>query len=160
MKTYSLFILSILVFTLVIPFSVTAQTSKTKETTLFPKGQKAPAGNFVGTVWVENLVDVDSVYTLISGSVTFEPGARTNWHLHPSGQILLVTEGTGYHQIKGQPKQIIWKGDVIKCPPNVPHWHGASPTSSMTHIHIVPNTEKGIVQWLEPVTEAEYQKSK
>ncbi len=155
----------LIAFAVVLLFSLsaTAQTGKptaTNQNTIFPKGEKAPAGNFTGTVWVKPLVDNDTIYNLTSGSVTFEPGARTNWHAHPAGQILLVTEGTGFHQIKGQPKEVIRKGDVVKCPPNVPHWHGASPGSSMTHIHIVPNTEKGIVQWMQPVSDEEYNSSK
>ncbi|ADB37993.1 (R)-mandelonitrile lyase [Spirosoma linguale] len=146
-----------------ISLSATAQTSAptaASKTTVFPKGEKAPAGNFTGTVWVQPLVDNDSVYNLISGSVTFESGARTNWHIHPTGQILMITEGTGYHQIKGQPRELIRRGEVVKCPPNVAHWHGASPGSSMTHIYMIPNTEKGIVQWLQPVSEEEYNRSK
>jgi len=144
---------------LLFSLSATAQSAQHRaagQTGLFPRGEKAPAGNFTGIVWVHPLVETDSVYNLISGSVTFEPGARTNWHIHPAGQLLLVTEGMGYHQIIGQAKQVIRKGDVVKCPPNVAHWHGASPTQSMTHIHIIPNTEKGIVQWLQPVSQGEY----
>ena len=67
-----------------------------------------------------------------------------------------MTDGVGYHQIKGEPIQIIRKGDVIKCPPDVVHWHGASNDSSMTHIYIVPNTKYGIVKWMEPVTDEKY----
>lgn len=148
-------------FAVVLFFSLPAAAQKGKnvaasQSTIFPKGEKAPGDNFTGTVWLHSLVPDDSVYNLISGSVTFESGARTNWHSHSSGQILLITEGTGYHQIKGGPKQVIKKGDVVRCPPNVAHWHGASPSSSMTHIHIVPNTERGIVNWLQPVTDEEY----
>ncbi|MCX6216237.1 cupin domain-containing protein [Spirosoma sp.] len=148
---------------LLFSLSVAAQTSAltaASQHAVFPKGQKATAGNFTGTVWVQPLVDNDSVYNLISGSVTFEPGARTNWHIHPTGQILMITEGAGYHQIKGQPRELIRKGEVVKCPPNVPHWHGASSGSSMTHIYMIPNTEKGIVQWMQPVSEEEYNRSK
>lgn len=123
---------------------------------IFPKGQPAPADFFTGNAWVTGLVNNDSVFTTVAGSVLFEAGARSNWHLHPCGQILLVTSGVGYHQIKGQPIEIIRKGDVIKCPPQVLHWHGASKDSSMSHIYILPNTEKGIVEWKEPVTDEEY----
>ncbi len=123
---------------------------------IFPKGRLAPAEFFTGNAYVTGLVDNDSVFTIAAGSVFFEAGARSNWHLHPAGQILIVTDGVGYHQIKGQPIEIIKKGDVVKCPPNVVHWHGASKESSMTHIYIVPNTEKGIVEWMEPVTDEEY----
>lgn len=135
-------------------------TKRATEGAIFSKGEKGPAQTFTGTVWVQNLVAADSVYQLATGSVTFEPGARSFWHSHPSGQILLVTDGVGYHQLKGEPRQIIRKGDVVKCPPNIPHWHGASVDSPMTHIHIVPNTEKGIVNWLQAVTDAEYNGSR
>ncbi len=150
-------VISILVMLFVfIGCSLENETDDVSNETIFPKGEKGPARNFTGTVWVYSLVPNDSIYTMVSGSVTFEQGARSNWHSHPAGQILLVTDGRGYHQIKGEPKQVIRKGDVVKCPPDIAHWHGASPESSMTHIHIVPNTEKGIVQWLQPVTDEEY----
>lgn len=127
---------------------------------IFPRGENAPANNFTGTVWVKPLVPNDSVFNCVIGSVTFEPGARSNWHYHPAGQILLVTEGTGYYQEKGQSISVIRKGDVIKCLPNVEHWHGASPGSMMTHIAINPNTEKGIVVWLQKVSDEEYKNLK
>jgi len=72
------------------------------------------------------------------------------------GSDIDVTAGVGYHQIQGQPKKIIRKGDVVQCPPNKTHWHGASQNSSMTHIYILPNTEKGIVEWMDPVTDEEF----
>ncbi|GAB2554825.1 hypothetical protein GCM10027190_01460 [Spirosoma areae] len=117
---------------------------------------RGPAATFTGTVWVTSLVPNDAIYTTVAGSVAFEPGARSFWHSHPTGQLLIVTDGVGYHQIKGEPKQLIRKGDVVKCPPNVIHWHGASPGSRMTHLYIIPNTDKGIVKWLQAVTDAEY----
>jgi quercetin dioxygenase-like cupin family protein len=104
------------------------------------------------------LVDVDSVLTTAVGNVYFEPGARSNWHSHPAGQILIITDGVGYHQIEGQPIETIKKGDVIKCPPNVRHWHGASPDVGLQQLYIVPNTEKGIVNWQEAVTDEVYNK--
>nr|WP_233208065.1 cupin domain-containing protein [Siphonobacter sp. BAB-5405] len=102
------------------------------------------------------LVDADSAYTTSVGNVYFEPGARSNWHTHPGGQILIITAGVGFHQIVGQPKQILRKGDVVKCPPNTLHWHGASPDVGMQQLYIVPNTDKGIVEWKQPVTDQEY----
>lgn len=117
---------------------------------------KGPATTFTGTAWVTSLVPNDSIYTTVAGSVTFEPGARSYWHSHPTGQILIVTDGVGYHQIKGETKQQIRKGDVVKCPPNVIHWHGASPGSRMTHLYIIPNADKGIVNWMQAVTDVEY----
>ncbi|HEY5745877.1 MAG TPA: carboxymuconolactone decarboxylase family protein [Chryseolinea sp.] len=123
---------------------------------IFPKGQTGPNPNMTGTVWVYNMMGQDSVMTNSVGNVTFEPGARTHWHAHFAGQILLVTDGMGYHQIKGKPIEIIRKGDVIKCPPKVEHWHGATPTHSLTHIAITQNTKEGRVTWLRKVTEEEY----
>ncbi|MGG7437995.1 cupin domain-containing protein [Chryseobacterium arthrosphaerae] len=89
--------------------------------------------------------------------VTFEPGARPKWHLHPGGQIILVTDGIGYYQEKGQQKKILHKGDVIKCPPNVEHWHGASKDSYFVQVAVTDN-KNGSVIWLQPVTEEEYYK--
>lgn len=125
---------------------------------IFPKGSLGPAENFTGKVWNIGLVPNDSVYNTVIGNVYFEPGARSNWHIHPSGQILVITDGVGFHQIKGQPKQTIRKGDVVKCPPNVEHWHGASSGTGLQQLYILPKTEKGIVQWLQPVTDEEYNK--
>ncbi|WP_163713050.1 cupin domain-containing protein [Mangrovibacterium lignilyticum] len=123
---------------------------------VFQQGQLAPAQFFTGNAYVTGLVSNDSVFTTAAGEVYFEAGARSNWHLHPSGQILIVTSGVGYHQLIGEPIEVIHKGDVVKCPPNVLHWHGASKDSAMSHIYIVPNTEKGIVEWKQPVTDEEY----
>lgn len=123
---------------------------------IFPKGQLGPAENFTGKAWNAGLVANDTVYNTLVGNVYFEPGARSNWHIHPAGQILIITGGVGYHQIKGQPRQTIRKGDVVKCPPNVMHWHGASRDTGVQQLYIVPNTEKGIVEWLQPVTDEEY----
>jgi quercetin dioxygenase-like cupin family protein len=127
---------------------------------IFPKGEKGPAEHFTGNAFNTGLVDDDSTYHTLVGNVYFEPGARSNWHSHPSGQILIITDGVGYHQIKGQPKQTIRKGDVVKCPPNVLHWHGASRDTGMQQLYILPNTEKGIVTWLQKVTDEEYNNSK
>jgi len=76
--------------------------------------------------------------------------------MHPSGQILIVTDGVGYYQEKGQPRRTMKKGDVIKCPPNVMHWHGASRDTGLQQMYILPKTENGIVQWLQPVSDGEY----
>ena len=139
------------------------QTSKKEDKELnaiFPKGELGPAENFTGNAWNTPLLPDDSTYNTVIGNVYFEPGARSNWHRHPSGQILIITDGVGYHQIKGQPRQTIKKGDVVKCPPNVEHWHGASPETGMQQLYILPKTEKGIVTWLHKVTDEEYNISK
>ncbi len=133
-----------------------SENNKTELQAIFPKGALGAAENFTGNAWNTPLVANDSTYNTVMGNVYFEPGARSNWHRHPSGQILIITDGVGYHQIKGQPRQTIKKGDVVQCPPNVLHWHGASPDIGLQQMYILPKTEKGIVQWLQPVTDEEY----
>lgn len=123
---------------------------------IFPKGQRAPTTNFTGTVWVQTVIESDSAINIPVGYVTFEPGARSHWHSHPGGQILLAMGGIGYYQERGKPIQILRKGDAVKCPPNVPHWHGASPAVGFMQVAMTPNTSTGRVVWLQPVTEEEY----
>jgi quercetin dioxygenase-like cupin family protein len=123
---------------------------------IFPQGELGPAENFTGKAWHYSLVANDTMYNTLVGNVYFEPGARSNWHIHPAGQILIITAGVGYYQEKGQPKRILHKGDVIKCPPNVEHWHGASPGTGLQQMYILSKTEKGIVTWLQKVTDDEY----
>ena len=123
---------------------------------IFPKGEKGPEENFTGNAYNYGMVMPDSTYTTVVGNVYFEPGARSNWHTHPGGQILIITDGEGYHQIEGKPVDTLRKGDVVKCPPETKHWHGASADTGMQQIYIVPNTEKGIVNWMEEVTDAQY----
>ncbi|WP_321332672.1 carboxymuconolactone decarboxylase family protein [uncultured Bacteroides sp.] len=120
------------------------------------KGVQASSENFTGTVWVNMNIKAEDNYNAIIGTVTFEPGARTNWHTHASGQILFVTSGVGYYQEKGKPVQIIKEGDVIKIPKNVEHWHGASHHNAMTHIAIVPDSGRDKTKWLSRVTDKEY----
>jgi quercetin dioxygenase-like cupin family protein len=132
-----------------------AENTKQERVLVFPRGEKITNKNFTGTVYLQMLMDADSLNSTSVGNVTFEPGARSNWHLHPQGQILLVTNGVGYYQEKGQSKKILRKGDVIKCPPNVPHWHGASPDSEFIQVAIT-GRENGPTVWLGPVTDEEY----
>lgn len=112
--------------------------------------------NFTGKVWVEILVADDRTWNTQIGNVTFSPSSRTNWHYHPGGQILLVTKGSGYYQEKGKPIRIVKAGDIIQCPPNTHHWHGATPTEELSHIAIGTNMQAGPVTWLEPVSDEEY----
>ncbi|MCD2422169.1 cupin domain-containing protein [Niabella pedocola] len=126
------------------------------ETTLFPRGQQLPAEWFSGDAFLTPLVGKDKNNEFSAGAVTFEPGARTNWHTHPKGQVLIVTEGTGWYQEKGKPAQSIKKGDVVNIPENVEHWHGATATGKMVHIAITNYKEDVQVTWLQPVTEEEY----
>lgn len=136
----------------------TTEDMKTEKTTevIFPQGDKGAEEFFTGNAYNYGLVGNDTTYNMLVGNVYFEPGARSNWHTHASGQILIITDGKGYHQLEGGPIEVLKKGDVVKCPPNVKHWHGASPDEGMQQLYIVPNTEKGIVDWMEAVTDEQY----
>jgi quercetin dioxygenase-like cupin family protein len=132
--------------------------SKNDNTIVFPKGEKITNDNFTGTAYLQMLIAADSLNSTAVGNVTFEPGARTKWHSHPGGQILLVTDGVGYYQEKGQPKKILRKGDAIKCPPNVPHWHGASADTAFVQV-AVTNNDKGATVWMDVVSDTVYNSS-
>jgi quercetin dioxygenase-like cupin family protein len=123
---------------------------------IFPKGDQASPDYFTGTVWVKSLVSADDAFHTQVANVVFEPGARNHWHTHPGGQILIATAGRGYYQEKGKPIQLLHPGDVVRILPDVEHWHGAAPDSEFTHLAINTNTQKGVVEWLEPVTDEEY----
>jgi 4-carboxymuconolactone decarboxylase len=118
--------------------------------------QPAPAGYFTGTVRVERLFAAAEPARASGGLVTFEAGARSAWHTHPLGQTLIVTAGIGRVQHWGGPIQEIKKGDIVSIPPNVKHWHGASPGSSMSHIAIGEQLEGKAVEWMEKVSDAEF----
>ena len=137
--------------------SANMETTENKnENAIFPKGEKAPAENFTGTVWVKGLVPRSANNNYTIGSVTFEPGARSNWHTHPAGQILLVTAGTGLYQERGKPVRRINQGEAIVCEAGIEHWHGASPTSPMSHLAVTNFKGETAVVWLKPVTDEEY----
>lgn len=136
--------------------SIMEKTENKNENTIFPKGEKAPPENFTGTVYVEMLAQKTENNNFSVANVTFEPGARTNWHTHPAGQTLLVIDGTGLYQEKGKPVRTINKGEVILCSPDIEHWHGASPTSQMSHVVITNFKGDTQVNWLKPVTDEEY----
>lgn len=136
----------------------TMENPKNETSAIFPMEEPVNGETFTGKTWHTPLVPSDSTLTTVVGNVYFEPGARSHWHSHPSGQILLITDGAGFHQIEGQPKQNLKKGDVVTCPPNVLHWHGASPDMGMHQLFIVPNTENGIVDWKQAVSDLEYLK--
>jgi quercetin dioxygenase-like cupin family protein len=93
-------------------------------------------------------------------TATFAPGAKLDWHIHPAGQILIITEGTGYYQEKGKPIQVVHKGDVIKCIPGIAHWHGASPQSTFTYIAVSTKGAVNKTEWLQRVTDTEYNSAK
>jgi len=127
-----------------------------KYKTIFPRGEKINNDYFSGMAWLEMLVPNDDIFNCPIGNVTFEPGVRNNWHKHPGGQILLATSGVGYFQEKDKPIQLFQAGEVIKILPDVVHWHGAAPNSQFSHLAISTNPQKGIVEWLQPVTDEEY----
>lgn len=134
--------------------SETAMEQKTEP--IFPKGEKVTNNNFSGTVYLHMMGAGDTALHTSFGNVTFEPKARTNWHSHPGGQILFITEGQGYYQAKGHPAQPLRKGDVVEIPRNVVHWHGAAPDSEFAHLAVSLNTDDGGAVWFGLVTEEEY----
>jgi quercetin dioxygenase-like cupin family protein len=117
--------------------------------------KRGPAEYFSGTSWVTMLAGENATDCIVA-DVAFEPGCRNNWHTHAAGQILLVTEGLGYYQEKGQPARLLRAGDVVSIAPDVVHWHGAAADSLFSHLAINPNVSKGVADWLAPVTEEEY----
>ena len=118
--------------------------------------RRAPKENFTGTVWQEPIVEAPAPARIRAARVSFEPGARTNWHSHPLGQTLYVISGVGRFQTTGGPVQEIRPGDVIWIPPGEKHWHGGSPTNAMTHIAMQEALDGNHATWMEPVTDAEY----
>jgi len=124
-----------------------------------PSG-KGPEEYFTGTVRIDPLFEATEAGRALGVSVTFEPGARTAWHTHPLGQTLIVTSGCGWVQSEGGTKMEIRPGDVVSCLPNEKHWHGATPTTAMTHIAIVEKNEDGkTVEWMEKVSNEQYEAS-
>jgi len=118
---------------------------------------KVPADWFTGTVRIDPLFQTTAPARVAGASVTFEPGARTAWHTHPLGQTLIVTAGCGRAQREGGEIEAIHPGDVIWFPPGEKHWHGAAPTTFMTHIAIQENLDGKVVEWLEKVSDEQYQ---
>jgi quercetin dioxygenase-like cupin family protein len=116
----------------------------------------APSEHFIGSVHVVPLFRSDDPLHAAAASVTFEPGARTAWHTHPVGQILIVTAGTGWVQQWGGPVEVIRQGDIVRIPAGVKHWHGATATTSMTHTAIVEPQGDKTVDWMEQVSSSQY----
>jgi quercetin dioxygenase-like cupin family protein len=115
-----------------------------------------PADWFTGTVRIDPLFQANEPARASGGSVTFEPGARTKWHSHPLGQTLIVTAGCGRVQREGRPIEEIRPGDVVWIPPGEKHWHGASPSTSMTHIAVQEELDGNVVEWMEKVSDEQY----
>lgn len=123
---------------------------------IFTKGDPASPDYFTGEAWVNMLVPESETGNFSVADVVFDPGCRNNWHTHPAGQILLVTDGLGFYQEKGQPARALATGDVVVIPSGVVHWHGAAKNSSFTHIAINSIANNVAVNWLDRVTDEEY----
>ena len=119
---------------------------------------KGPADYFTGTVRMDPLFQANAPSRTSAASVTFEPGARTAWHTHPLGQVLIVTAGSGWVQRDGGPIEDVHPGDVVRFLPGEKHWHGASPTTAMTHTAIQEQFDGKVVDWMEKVTDDQYSK--
>ena len=122
---------------------------------IFTLGDKVSPDYFTGKAYLKILVPQNETGNFSVGNVVFEPGSRTNWHTHPAGQILLVTDGNCFYQEKGTKARYLSKGDVVVIPSGVVHWHGAAKDIGLTHIVITSITKQGAVVWLQPVTDEE-----
>lgn len=149
--------LHVIAFAVFLLFTLRSQAQTAEPT--FPKGELSAARNHTGDIWLSELVQGDSTFDPTIAQATYGPGAKLDWHIHPGGQVLLITEGTGYYQERGKPIRIVHKGDIIKCAPGVEHWHGAAPGSTFAYIAVTP-TAKGKTIWLEPVSEKDYNSAK
>lgn len=117
---------------------------------------KGPEDYFTGTVRIDSPFKGEGIATVSGAFVTFEPGARSAWHTHPIGQVLIVIAGKGWTQCEGEEIVEINAGDIIVCPPGHKHWHGATPNTAMTHIAVQETLDGSAVTWLEKVTDEEY----
>ncbi|MCA1827234.1 MAG: cupin domain-containing protein [Myxococcales bacterium] len=118
--------------------------------------QKGPAEYFTGSVRIDPLFQPRETTQAAGAWVTFEPGARTAWHTHPRGQTLIVTAGVGRVQVEGGPIEEIRPGDVVSIPAGKRHWHGATPTTAMTHLAVQEHLNGKVVEWMEQVTDEQY----
>jgi quercetin dioxygenase-like cupin family protein len=118
-----------------------------------------PTEYFTGAVRVDPLFPVREPGRASAGNVTFEPGARTAWHTHPLGQTLIITSGFGWVQREGGPIEEVRPGDVVWFPPGLRHWHGATPTTAMTHIAITEALDGRNVDWMEKVSDDQYRQA-
>jgi len=145
----------LLLITITISFALTISAAA-QTRPIFPKCEIATIDNHTGTVWLTELNKPDTTIDINVSTATFAPGAKLDWHIHPAGQILMITDGTGYYQEKGKAIQVVHKGDIIKCVPGLAHWHGASPQSSFTYLAVSTKSATNKTVWLQRVTDAEY----
>lgn len=150
------------IMSLLLAASADAQTDISRNVQIQRNGlqpsAKGPADFFTGAVRVDPLFQQDAPWQSRGGTVTFEPGARSAWHTHPLGQILIVTSGVGLVQQWGGRIEEIRAGDVVWIPPGVKHWHGATPTTAMTHIAVTEGRDGKVVDWMEKVSEEQYRR--
>lgn len=141
-----------------------AASAFAQSTEISPNGSResfmGAAENFTGSVIVDLLYGANEHLPQTGGRVTFAPGARSAWHTHPAGQILIVTLGTGWVQEEGGEKHEIKPGDVIWTPPGVKHWHGATTTTSMSHLALTNSLDGENVEWMEQVSDEEYREKR
>jgi quercetin dioxygenase-like cupin family protein len=128
-------------------------------TSFFPTGDKLSNEYFTGDAFLYLLQAKDKNNEFALASVTFKPGARTNWHTHPKGQVLIIIEGGGFYQEKGKPARALKKGDVVNIPENTEHWHGASAGNQFIHIAITNYKGEQNVVWLKPASDEEYEEA-
>jgi len=119
---------------------------------------RGPKESFTGTVWQDPIITPQAPMRIVCSRVAFEPSARTAWHTHPLGQTLIVTAGCGWAQREGGPVEEIRPGDVVWFSPNEKHWHGAKPTTAMTHIAMQEKLDGKVVEWMEHVTDDQYRR--
>lgn len=138
-------------------FLTACSAGQTKFNPVFGKGDPNPHGaHFTGKTYLTALNGYDDTIKLPAANVTFEPGARTDWHTHTGGQVLLATNGEGRYQIRGKELEILHSGDIVVIPPDTEHWHGAAPNSWFSHVALTPNAPNNRAIWLEPITDAQY----
>jgi quercetin dioxygenase-like cupin family protein len=141
---------------------VGAASASTQRSEISPNGSrpssKGAAEYFTGSVIVEPLFGAKETMPSAGGLVTFEPGARSAWHTHPAGQVLVVTSGTGWVQEENGEKREIKPGDVVWTPPGVKHWHGATEANSMSHVAITNTRDGESVEWMEQVSDEQYRR--
>ncbi|SFN30420.1 DUF4440 domain-containing protein [Salegentibacter flavus] len=140
-------------FCLIAVIGLLSSYSLMAQNEIFPKGEKAPNVYHTGDVWLNHLADADENFDFNVVQATMAAGSKLNWHLHPKGQQLYITDGVGYYQQKGKEVQVVKKGDVIKCDPEVEHWHAATPKTPVTYIAISGNAP---TKWTDTITAETY----
>lgn len=146
MKLFSISIITVLI-------TINVTTVFAQKNSIFPEGKKAPNIHHTGDVWLNHLSVGDSIFNYNIAIAKFAVGAKLDWHFHPKGQQLIIIDGVGYYQERGKPVQIVQKGDIVKCQPNVEHWHAATPKTGVTYLAITGNQK---TVWKENITQTQF----